>query len=191
MLAVKHLSVVSLWRSLSARKLFIAVQDTASMNPRRRKVLTSLGTVGISGLGGCLRLSTRESTDTGTRSSSQPESPSVSTATLSVTVVGRQFQWAFSYPELGVTDREELVAPVGHTLELAVTSEDVVHGFAIQPLDVTVDALPDEQTAATVELAEPGEYTAICTELCGEGHAEMTAPVRVVTQAEFDSWRGD
>ena len=33
-----------------------------------------------------------------------------------------------------------------------------------------------------------GEYSIVCTELCGLGHATMRAKARVVTQQEFDAW---
>jgi len=33
-----------------------------------------------------------------------------------------------------------------------------------------------------------GEFTVVCAELCGLGHATMRAKARVVTQSEFDAW---
>ena len=33
-----------------------------------------------------------------------------------------------------------------------------------------------------------GRYLLECTELCGPGHSQMRAPVRVVTQQQFNDW---
>jgi len=35
---------------------------------------------------------------------------------------------------------------------------------------------------------QTGEFKVRCAELCGTGHADMRAPVRVVTQSEFMAW---
>lgn len=155
------------------------------MNPGRRQVLYSLGAAGMGAVSGCLRL-TNEATDT-TRSQQGETTPGP--AAFSVSVVGRQFQWEFSYPTFDLNGRQELVLPVGTSVELAATSEDVVHGFAIDSLGVSLDAMPDDRSETVVTPESTGEFTAVCTEYCGEGHSDMTASVRVVSASEFERWR--
>jgi cytochrome c oxidase subunit II len=48
--------------------------------------------------------------------------------------------------------------------------------------------VPGIDTHVIVTPTRTGNFTLICTELCGLGHATMRAPVRVVSQADFDSW---
>lgn len=105
-----------------------------------------------------------------------------------VKVVGSQFEWRFSYPDVGVSDRQELVLPVGESVSLEATSADVIHALSIPPLGVRVDAVPGQVTKARVTPTETGQYTAYCSEFCGAGHAQMTAPVRVVPTSEFENW---
>jgi heme/copper-type cytochrome/quinol oxidase subunit 2 len=160
------------------------------MSPRRRRVLHCLGAAGVGLVSGCLRLTEEEAdadpSPTATRSDSETATPSTD---FTVRVVGRQFSWSFAYPEFDLRERDELVLPVDSRVDLAVTSEDVLHGFSVDALDVAVDAIPDERTVATVAPVEIAEYTAVCTEFCGEGHADMTAPVRIVSESEFERWR--
>lgn len=158
------------------------------MHTRRRRFLYCLGASGVASIPGCLRLQEGESTTGGGRTQSAPSNTATEPA-FGVSVVGRQFHWEFAYPEFDVRERQELVVPVETTVELTVRSEDVVHGFGVEELDIRVDALPDERSETTVTPETTGEYTAACFEYCGEGHSEMTAPVRVVSESEFETWR--
>jgi len=50
------------------------------------------------------------------------------------------------------------------------------------------DAVPGIVTHLPITPTKTGDYTLICTELCGLGHALMRAPVIVMKQDEFDRW---
>lgn len=156
------------------------------MSQRRRQLLCCLGAAGVSAVSGCLRL-TEEQQSAAENQQPESESETVSPA-FSVRVIGRQFAWAFAYPDFGATGKEELVLPVDQTVEIVTESEDVIHSFHIVELDAKVDAIPDERAKTVVTPETRGEYTAYCAELCGSGHSEMTAPVRVVSQDEFEQW---
>lgn len=150
------------------------------MTTERRRFLHCLGVAGVGAGTGCLRLSSEQS---------QSAPATTSAPAFSVTVVGRQFSWAFSYPAFGLSGRQELVLPVGTTVEIGTESEDVFHAFGVEALDLKVDVSPAERTTTTVTPEQTGEYTAVCSELCGDGHADMTASVRVVSEPEFEDWR--
>ena len=109
-------------------------------------------------------------------------------AEFSVSVIGRQFRWEFAYPEFDVSEQEELVLPVDASVNLEVRSEDVLHGFGVESLDIRADAQTDTVTQTTVTPEETGEYEGFCYEYCGAGHSEMTAPVCVVSESEFENW---
>jgi cytochrome c oxidase subunit 2 len=106
---------------------------------------------------------------------------------LEVRVIGQQWSWRFEYPDQEITSTE-LVLPVDKQVLLQLTSEDVIHSFWVPEFRVKQDAIPGSFRELRVTPNTLGEYQMVCTELCGQQHAYMTAPVRVVSQAEFDEW---
>jgi cytochrome c oxidase subunit 2 len=50
------------------------------------------------------------------------------------------------------------------------------------------DVVPGITTKIVITPTRTGDFTLICTELCGLGHATMRAPVRVLEQAAFRRW---
>ena len=107
---------------------------------------------------------------------------------LVVDVTGQQWTWTYYYPSLGVQSHV-LELPLGRPVELRITSDDVLHGFAIDELGVAMDAYPGFWvTAPIVTPTKLGEMTARCVELCGLYHTYMWTQVDVVTQADFSAW---
>lgn len=84
-----------------------------------------------------------------------------------------------------------ITARVGEPLTLRMTSDDVVHGFAIgQRTQPAVDLLPGTWTTTTVIFDRPGKYTYYCTRWCGPNHWRMRGTIDVVgprTRAPADS----
>ncbi len=113
---------------------------------------------------------------------------------LVVKVDGLQWTWSLTYPDLNVTGVRELVLPVDRTVRFEITSRDVLHSFWIPAFLMKIDAVPGRTTVVTLKPTETGSYQEDstlrlqCAELCGLSHSRMSVPVRVVTQAEFDSW---
>jgi len=107
---------------------------------------------------------------------------------LVVDVTGQQWTWTYYYPSLGVQSHV-LELPLGRPVEIQVTSDDVLHGFAINELGVAMDANPGFWvTAPIVTPTRLGQLTARCMELCGLYHTYMWTQVNVVTQADFTAW---
>ncbi|MFQ6028208.1 MAG: cytochrome c oxidase subunit II, partial [Dehalococcoidia bacterium] len=113
-----------------------------------------------------------------------------------VQVVGRQFFWSFGYP--GADDNfdtaddftlaNELVVQQGQLVILTVTSGDVIHSFFAPNLRVKYDAIPGRETRVWFVPQETGEYSVLCTELCGLGHYQMLATIRVLPTEEYQGW---
>ncbi len=82
----------------------------------------------------------------------------------------------------------DLVVPVGKTVRVQVTSEDVIHSFAMPAFGVKVDAVPGRLNETWFKAREPGVYYGQCSELCGIKHAFMPIALRVVTQEQYDAW---
>ncbi len=107
---------------------------------------------------------------------------------LIVDVTGQQWTWTYYYPSLGVQSHV-LELPLGRPVEFRVTSDDVLHGFAIDELGITIDANPGIWvTAPIVTPTTLGQMTARCVELCGLYHTYMWTQVEVVTPADFTAW---
>jgi cytochrome c oxidase subunit 2 len=77
---------------------------------------------------------------------------------------------------------------VGKTIELHVTSLDVIHSFWARQLAVKADANPQVDNVAFVEPTHVGAFEVRCAELCGLWHGEMSDHGRVVTQSVFNTW---
>jgi cytochrome c oxidase subunit 2 len=106
---------------------------------------------------------------------------------LHIRVVGRQYIWMFKYPN-GAVSYHELVAPVGVTVELDISSLDVAHSWWIPKLGGKFDAIPGYVNHTWFRLERSGVYRGQCAELCGRNHADMTAKVRGVAPAEYARW---
>ncbi|MGZ9225828.1 MAG: c-type cytochrome [Anaerolineales bacterium] len=71
-------------------------------------------------------------------------------------------------------------ANAGEPLHLKLTSDDVVHGFAVGQMDMqSVDVLPGKVTDITLTFDKPGIYTFFCTRWCGLNHWRMRGTIEV------------
>ncbi len=82
----------------------------------------------------------------------------------------------------------DLVIPVDTTVRLQVTSEDVIHAFAMPSFGVKIDAIPGRLNQTWFHARTEGVYYGQCSELCGKDHAFMPIAVRVVSKEQFQSW---
>jgi cytochrome c oxidase subunit II len=106
---------------------------------------------------------------------------------LHIKVVGRQYVWMFKYPN-GAYSYEEMVAPVGVTVDLDIVAVDVAHSWWIPKLGGKFDAVPGYVSHTWFRLERTGVYRGQCAELCGRNHADMVASVRAVSPAAYRRW---
>ena len=106
---------------------------------------------------------------------------------LRIEVVGRQYVWMFKYPN-GAYSYEEMVAPVGVTVDLDIVAVDVAHSWWIPKLGGKFDAVPGYVSHTWFRLERTGVYRGQCAELCGRNHADMVARVRAVSPAAYVRW---
>ncbi len=112
-----------------------------------------------------------------------------------VDVTAQQYKWSFSYPTPGgVVNSDQLYVPVDRQLELHLTSVDVLHSFWVPEWRIKRDLVPagpggnDIDNTVVVTPDRLGDYTLLCTELCGFGHATMNAFVHVLPDNQFNAW---
>ena len=135
----------------------------------------------------------------------------VPNAEFSVKAIGKQWYWAYEYPDHGgfgfnsfMKDAAEIerdknefrklavtqpvVIPVDTTVRFLTTSTDVLHSFTVPSFGIKQDSIPGEMNQTWARVKEEGIYYGQCSELCGVGHANMPIAVKVVSQDEFQDW---
>ena len=141
------------------------------------------------------------------RSQEMPADPDVV-----IKAIGNQWYWSYEYPENGISfdsimlTREELadygysedeyllatdtavVVPVGQTVLLQVTANDVIHSWTIPAFAVKQDAVPGRIAQAWFNVEQEGVYFGQCSELCGINHAYMPIVVKAVSPETYAAW---
>lgn len=78
------------------------------------------------------------------------------------------------------------VIPINTHIRLLVTSNDVIHSFAVPALGIKVDAVPGRLTACPLFIEHVGRFTGQCSEICGTGHGFMPIYVLAVKPEVFE-----
>ncbi len=91
--------------------------------------------------------------------------------------------------ENGGWSSDAITATVGQTLHLRLTSDDVIHSFAVGQTDWPVlDIKPGEVVTTDLVFDRPGRYTFFCTRWCGANHWRMRGVIEV-TDPKSDTTR--
>lgn len=112
---------------------------------------------------------------------------------LRIEVVARQWWWEVRYPadqgDAGFITANELHVPVGRSVEIHISSPDVIHSFWVPNLAGKVDAIPGRVNRLRFRAEKSGIYRGQCAEFCGLQHALMSFHV-VAEEAEgYEAWR--
>ncbi|KRF36309.1 hypothetical protein ASG94_02240 [Nocardioides sp. Soil805] len=121
---------------------------------------------------------------------------------VTVDVVGQQWSWTFNYTEQGeggttpytsgtATQIPTLVLPVDQTVQFNLQSPDVIHDFGVPSFLMKMDVIPGRVNKFQATPTVIGEYRGKCYELCGTYHSRMLFNVRVVSQADYDTYLAD
>ncbi len=101
--------------------------------------------------------------------------------------VGKQWMWKFQHPE-GQREINALHVPVGGSIRMLLTSEDVIHSFFVPAFRVHMDVLPQRFTSVWFQPSNAGTYHLFCSQFCGTGHAQMIGTVIAMEQSEYRRW---
>ena len=107
--------------------------------------------------------------------------------TLNVYVVGKQWMWKFQHLD-GQREINELHVPVGRSVKLIMTSEDVIHDLFFPAFRIKADVIPGRYTTIWFQPTKPGRYHMFCAEYCGTKHSGMTGSVVVMDPTEYQTW---
>ncbi|NJM33668.1 MAG: cytochrome c oxidase subunit II [Rhodomicrobium sp.] len=130
-------------------------------------------------------------------------------ADLTIKATGHQWYWSYSYPDHGgfgfdsllaeetnvdsdkpylLAVDNDVVVPVNKVVHLLLTSDDVIHNWAMPAFGIKMDAVKGRNSLVWFKANKPGVYYGQCSELCGARHAYMPIAVRVVSDQEFTAW---
>ncbi|MFO1152250.1 MAG: cytochrome c oxidase subunit II [Rhodospirillales bacterium] len=128
---------------------------------------------------------------------------------MTLKVTGRQWYWHYSYPDHGdfafdsipipdsdltpgqprlLTVDNPVVVPVGATVKVQMTSDDVIHNWAIPSLGLKKDTTPGRLNETWFRANAEGVFYGMCSELCGVNHYFMPIQVIAVSREKFDAW---
>ncbi len=99
----------------------------------------------------------------------------------------KQWMWKFQHPE-GQREINALHIPVGETIKITMTSEDVIHSFFVPAFRVKQDVVPGRYTTVWFEANKAGTYHLFCTEYCGSHHSQMIGWVTVMEPDDYQAW---
>ena len=121
-----------------------------------------------------------------------------------IEVIGKQWSWDFNYVDANVYESgiqaqfegqegvpetlPALYLPVGKTVQIDLSSRDVIHSFWVIDFLYKKDMFPGKTNHMYFTPQVEGTYMGKCAELCGEYHSMMLFQVKVVSQAEYDSY---
>jgi cytochrome c oxidase subunit 2 len=107
---------------------------------------------------------------------------------VQIEVLGHQWWWEFRYPGLGVVTANEMHIPVGKTVNLRMTTVDVLHSFWVPQFAAKRDVFPGRHNPLWFKAEVTGTFSGQCAEFCGIQHARMG--FRVISQSpeEFAAW---
>ena len=102
-------------------------------------------------------------------------------------VTAKQWMWKFQHPE-GQREINHLHVPVGESIKLMMTSEDVIHSFFVPAFRVKADVLPGRYTTVWFRAEKPGTFTLFCAEYCGAEHSLMIGSVIAMEPGDYERW---
>ena len=128
---------------------------------------------------------------------------------MTLKVTGHQWYWSYAYPDHGniafdslmVPDEEikpgqhrlletdnRVVVPVDSNVRVLLTSDDVLHSWAVPAFGVKTDTVPGRLNETWFRAIRTGTFYGQCSELCGVNHGFMPITVEVVSKADFAKW---
>lgn len=81
-----------------------------------------------------------------------------------------------------------VVLPSREYLRLLLTSQDVIHSWAIPSFGIKLDAIPGRVNQAFFFIKREGTFYGQCSEICGVNHGFMPIVVRAVKLNDFNLW---
>ncbi len=137
----------------------------------------------------------------------------VQDAELTIKAIGNQWYWSYEYTDYienglnlafdsfmvddasleegdlrNLTVDNYQVLPVNTSIRLLVSSNDVIHAFAIPSLALKTDAIPGRLNSTGFIINRPSTFYGQCSELCGILHGFMPIGLKAVNLPSYLSF---
>lgn len=106
---------------------------------------------------------------------------------LKIYVVAKQWMWKVEHPG-GQREIDALHVPVNKSIELVMTSQDVIHDFFVPAFRLKRDVLPGQYETLWFKARKTGTYQLFCAQFCGTSHAAMIGDVYVLSDPDYAKW---
>jgi cytochrome c oxidase subunit 2 len=106
---------------------------------------------------------------------------------LPVYVVAQQWMWKVQHLG-GQREINELHVPLGTSVRLIMSSQDVIHSFFIPEFRIKRDVVPGMTQSLWFQPRRAGVFHLFCAEYCGTDHSRMTGRIVVMEQPAFEQW---
>ncbi len=116
-----------------------------------------------------------------------------------INVVGSKWSWTFNYMGEDAVDGDNvytvgtpadfptLVLPVNESVDINLSSPDVIHSFWVPAFLFKLDVIPGRDNSFSFTPIREGTFAGKCAELCGVYHSRMLFNVKVVSAEEYDA----
>jgi cytochrome c oxidase subunit 2 len=106
---------------------------------------------------------------------------------LPVYVVAKQWMWKVQHLG-GQREINELHVPLGASVRLIMSAQDVIHSFFVPAFRIKHDVVPGTTQSLWFRPRRPGVFHLFCAEYCGTDHSRMTGRIVVMEPAAFERW---
>ena len=83
---------------------------------------------------------------------------------------------------------KKLMLPINTSIRLLITSDDVLHSWAVPSLGIKVDACPGRINEVIIKIRDLGIYYGQCSELCGWYHGFMPIVIQSLEVNDYKVW---
>lgn len=128
---------------------------------------------------------------------------------LTLKAIGHQWYWSYEYSDyedlafdsyiiptyflepgefrlLEVDNRTTL--PIEADIRILVSSQDVLHSWAVPSLGVKTDAIPGRLNQTILASIRPGLFYGQCSEICGSNHSFIPIVLEFIYFQDFEVW---
>nr|ATP84957.1 cytochrome c oxidase subunit II [Bradypus variegatus] len=128
---------------------------------------------------------------------------------LTIKTMGHQWYWSYEYTDYEDFYFDSYMIPTSNLepgqfrlleednrtvlamempIRMLISSEDVLHSWAIPSLRIKSDAIPGRLNQATLTSSRPGLYYGQCSEICGSNHSFMPIVLEFFPLEHFENW---
>nr|ATP84970.1 cytochrome c oxidase subunit II [Bradypus variegatus] len=128
---------------------------------------------------------------------------------LTIKTMGHQWYWSYEYTDYEdfyfdwymiptsnlepgqfrlLEEDNRTVLAMEMPIRMLISSQDVLHSWAIPSLRIKSDAIPGRLNQATLTSSRPGLYYGQCSEICGSKHSFMPIVLEFFPLEHFENW---